>query len=246
SLSFIDLILGAAVACLATSLGSLAILPFKHTNKRINAIMLAFAAGVMAFSAVEMFGQSHKAIGDLPAAAGFLVGVLFLFAVEKTLPHIHFMLSKKELAHPKKKAALIAGSIALHNVPEGFAIAAAFANSTPLGWLVTAAISLQDVPEGLMVSAPLASYGLDKKTAIGFGIFSGIIEFAAAVVGFVLISLALAVAPAALAFSAGAMTYVVFVELLPDAFVRPQERVAAISFIIGVAIAFGLAVLLGF
>lgn len=245
-MAFTDLILGATVACLATSLGSLFILAFRHTDKRMNTAALAFAAGVMAFSAVEMFTQAHKAIGDLTAAAGFLIGVAFLFVIEKTLPHIHYILSKKELAHPKKKAALIAGSIALHNVPEGFAIAAAFANSTPLGWLVTAAMSLQDIPEGLMVSAPLASYGMNKKTAIGFGIFSGVIEFAAAVAGFLLISIASAIAPIALAFSAGAMAYVVFVELLPDAFVQKQERLAAMAFLGGVAIAFGLAAVLGF
>jgi ZIP family zinc transporter len=193
-----------------------------------------------------MFFQSHKAAGDVAAITGFVLGVAALVVFEKTLPHIHFLLRKKELAHPKKKVALIAGTITLHNIPEGVAIAAAFASSTPLGWLVTSAIALQDIPEGLMISAPLACYGMDLKTSIKFGVFSGVVEFLAAIVGYALLVVAQAVIPAALAFSAGAMAYVVFVELLPDAFAKKEESLVAVSFFGGIIMAFVIAALLGF
>jgi ZIP family zinc transporter len=149
--------------------------------------------------------------------------------------------------HPsKKKAAMVYGTITLHNVPEGFAIASAFAGSSPLGWLVAAAIAIQDFPEGFLASGPLASYGMEGKRSVKYGILSGIVEMLAAIIGFIFLSYVTPLVPYALSFAAGAMTYVILVELIPDAFVKGAERRAAISFILGAGIGFALATLLAF
>jgi ZIP family zinc transporter len=206
--------------------------------------MLAFSAGAMAFSSVEMLSQSHRMGGDVMVVAGFLLGFLALMGAEKLLPHVHMHLRKKELDKSKKKAALIAGTITLHNVPEGFAIATAFAASNPLGWFVTTSIALQDIPEGVLVSTPLACYGIGVKKSVIYGMFSGFIEGVAAIAGYLFLSSFAALVPPALAFSAGAMVYVIFVEVLPDALEGGMERVAALSFAAGAAMTFGLASLL--
>ncbi|MFH1247413.1 MAG: ZIP family metal transporter, partial [Candidatus Micrarchaeota archaeon] len=152
-------------------------------------------------------------------------------------PHIHAKIRGRELATSRKKAFLLAGTVTLHNIPEGLAIGAAFAGSAPLGWLVTASLALQDIPEGFMASAPLVCYGMRKWRAIGIGILSGLVEFLAAIIGFAFISSFSAIIPTALAFSAGAMAYIILVELLPDAYRNGLERIAAISFTAGIIIA---------
>ncbi|MFH0927062.1 MAG: ZIP family metal transporter, partial [Candidatus Micrarchaeota archaeon] len=139
------------------------------------------------------------------------------------------------------KAALLAGAISLHNIPEGLAVGFAFASSSALGWLVAASIAIQDIPEGLLVSAPLACFGMRNKSALGYGILSGVVEGIAAILGFLFLSSLILLVPAALAFSAGVMAYVVLVELLPDSFKRGLERVGAIGLIGGFGIAFLLA-----
>ncbi len=176
-------------------------------------------------------------------SSGLALGILALAVSEKLLPHIHQHITKEELAHSKRKAVMIGGAIALHNVPEGLAIATAFAASNPLGWFVTTTIAIQDIPEGTLISAPLAAYGMKRSTAVLYGVFSGAAEALAAIIGFAFLSMFGGIVPIALAFSAGAMAYVVLVELLPDAFAKGMERTGAIAFAAGAATAFGLSAL---
>lgn len=239
-----DYALGALAVLLATSAGAAAAFFLGCIDRLRYAAMLSFAAGAMAFSSMEMLSQSHGMAGDATVVTGFATGLLFLLAVEKLLPHAHMHFRKKELEKSKKKAALVAGAIAIHNVPEGFAIATAFAASGPLGWFVTTAIALQDIPEGALVSTPLACYGLERRLSVLFGILSGALEAAAALLGYLFLSSFSALVPVSLAFSAGAMVYVVFVEIMPDALRDGMERVAALAFMAGAAITFALASLL--
>jgi ZIP family zinc transporter len=239
-----EVLLGALVVLLATSAGALSVFFIGCADGRKNAMMLAFSAGAMAFSVVEMLSESHRTAGDAALLAGFSVGVAALMVSEKMIPHVHMHIRKKEIEKSKKKALMIGGAIAIHNIPEGLAIATAFASSTPLGWLVTSVIAIQDAPEGALISAPLACYGMSRTKAALFGILSGVVEAAAAVSGFFFLRAFSGIVPGALAFSAGAMSYVILVELIPDAMDNGNQRIAATSFIIGAAIAFGISFLL--
>jgi len=179
-------------------------------------------------------------VGD-SAFIGLLVGIFVFMIIEQILPHAHILIRKRVLHHSKKKAVLLAGTMTLHNVPEGFAIASAFAASPGLGWLVTTSISIQDIPEGFVASAPLACCGVSHKQSIFWGVFSGFAEFIAAIFGYLFLSALGTLVPFALSFSAGAMSYVVVFELLPDALRGPMRNVSAISFLFGIVFAFGLA-----
>ncbi|MCX8194801.1 MAG: ZIP family metal transporter [Candidatus Micrarchaeota archaeon] len=240
-MDFLGLLLGAGLAFAATSLGAAGVIFFKKFGCEKHAAILAFCAGVMAFSAFEMFIQSREQLGLLDSFGALAVGMGLFLVIEKTLPHAHMLLRKRELAQSKKKAALVAGTITLHNVPEGFAIASAFASSSPLGWLVSVSIALQDAPEGMVVAAPLACYGMETKRAFMFGAFSGFVEFAAAIVGFLFLSAIDYLTPLSLAFSAGAMLYVVFFELLSDALTGKQRLWAMAAFVSGIVAAMLLA-----
>lgn len=245
-MGFQELLIAASAAAISTGLGAFLVLPFRKVKEKVFPILISFSAGLMAYSALEMLLQSHKSSGDVPLIIGFLIGIAFFIIAEKLLPHAHLMLKKKEMQPSKKKAAMVYGTITLHNVPEGFAIASAFAGSTPLGWLVALAIAIQDFPEGFLASSPLACYGMEGKRCVKYGILSGLVEFAAAVLGFLFLSYITPLVPYALSFAAGAMAYVVLVELLPDAFVKGSERASAIAFILGAGIGFALATILAF
>ncbi|VVC04378.1 Zinc transporter ZupT [Candidatus Bilamarchaeum dharawalense] len=236
-----DLIGGAVLVTLATGLGALSTFYISDICKSKYTLLLAFSAGVMMFTSLEMISQAHHEIGHVLTAVGLLCGMLLIFLSEKLLPHIHQQIKKTELPTSKKKAALIVGTIAIHNIPEGFAIAAAFAGSVPLGWFTATSMAIQDAPEGALISAPLICYGLDKKRAVGFGILSGVVEGLAAVIGYLFLTVVLSLVPFALAFSAGAMMYVVLVEIMPDVLREKEKYVGSLVFIIGIVIAFLLA-----
>lgn len=245
-MGFYELLIAAAIAALATSLGALIIIPFKNIKRELFSALIAFSSGLMAYSAMEMLSECRELGGETALFSGFLIGLIAFIIAEKLLPHAHLMLRKKELHPSKKKAAMAYGTITLHNVPEGFAIASAFAGSTPLGWLVAAAIAIQDFPEGFLASGPLACYGMEGKRCIKYGVLSGLVEFAAAIIGFLFLTSISQLIPFALSFAAGAMAYLIFVELLPDAFRRGLERTAALSFISGALLGFLIAAILGF
>jgi ZIP family zinc transporter len=238
---FFELFLGASLAFFATAAGAALVLPIKDAQGRIFALLSAFSGGVMAFSALEMLSQSHALSGDFVAIAGLALGLCAFFVLERLLPHAHAFMRRAPMEKRKQKAALLAGTITLHNIPEGFAIASAFAASPSLGWLVAGTIAIQDFPEGLIVSAPLAAYGMGKHHSFFWGAFSGFVEFLSAIVGFLFLSQAAAATPFALAFSAGAMIFVTFSELLPDSLRACGAARALASFAAGALLAYGFA-----
>lgn len=246
-MAFVDLLTGAVILLLAHSLGSSVVLLLK--GRKIQPIdysyIISFCAGVMSFTSVEMFNQARAAIGNAETSAALLLGVLVFFIIERSLPHLHYLVRKTNMSDSKKKATMIAGTITIHNMPEGFSVASAFAHSIPLGWLVTSTIAFQDIPEGVLVSTPLVCYGMECTRSFKFGVLSGAVEAGSAVFCYLFLSLVTSAVPPALAFSAGAMSYVVLAELLPDAF-KGKAWAVAISFVAGVLAGFGIATFLRF
>ena len=242
-----DVFFGALLAFAATGAGAACLLLLKNVGRREHIAIIAFSAGVMLFSAGEMVFQAYWSAGPVTMLAGFALGGLALAAMERLIPHAHALVRGKHAAgmsEEGKKAVLIGGTITLHNIPEGFAIASAFAASSPLGWLVSVSIAVQDFPEGLIVSAPLAAYGVSRRKSVFWGVFSGVVEGAAAVAGYILISAVTTLTPLALSFSAGAMAFVTFFELLPDAFSCKDRKMSALSLAAGIVAAFLIAFLL--
>ncbi|MFH1785418.1 MAG: ZIP family metal transporter [Candidatus Micrarchaeota archaeon] len=229
----IDLFFGAIAVTLATSLGAITSSFFNKMASRWYVFLLAFSAGMMTYAAIEMFNESNRSAGIEIALTGFFIGVVLIFIAEKAIPHLHKHIKKTDIPTSKKKVTLVVGTIVLHNIPEGFAVAAAFAVSPTLGWFITTAIAIQDVPEGALVTGPLAYYGLDNKKSVFYGIMSGVVEGLSAIIGYVFLTIIVGITPIALGISAGAMTYVVLMELLPDAFEKQENRAACVLAFLG-------------
>lgn len=242
---FGQLVLGAAAALLATTLGAAGVLVFRKPGSRTYPVIMAFCAGVMAFSAFEMVDESHALTGHDLALTSLIAGMAVFLVLDKLLPHAHMILCGSRMPDARRKVTLLVGTITLHNIPEGLAIASAFATSPSLGWLVAGSIALQDVPEGLVVAAPVACYGVATRRSFLWGAFSGIVEFAAAVAGFLLLQAVSSVTPMALGFSGGAMTYVILSELLPDSMQSENKWLSAAFILAGFAFAYGFGALIG-
>jgi ZIP family zinc transporter len=240
-----DLLLGALAVLAATALGASGVVLFRRVGMHLYPAIIAFCAGMMAFSAFEMADASHALTGHRMAFVSLVGGMLAFVILDRVLPHAHTIICGRSMPEAKRKATLLVGTITLHNIPEGFAIASAFATSPELGWLVTSSIALQDIPEGLIVAAPMACYGVVTKRSFLWGAFSGVIEAAAAIAGYFLLQVLASAAPLSLGFSAGAMTYVIVSELLPDALQSGNRTLALSSFAAGMAAAVGIAILLG-
>lgn len=247
-----------------TALGAALVFTTKNINQRFMDSMLGFAGGVMIAAsywsllapAIEM-GEDGTLPSWVPAAVGFLLGGVFLYAVDKILPHLHpnASLETAEGYHPakRKKSSLLILAITLHNIPEGLAIgvafgavAAGFPTASLTGAIALAiGIGIQNFPEGLAVSMPLRRDGLSRRKSFMYGQFSGMVEPVAAVIGAFAVVLVEPLLPYALSFAAGAMIFVVVEEVIPSSQEEGNSDLASMSLMGGFTIMMILDVALG-
>ena len=246
-----------------TALGAALVFFFKNINQKVLNSMLGFAAGIMiAASFWSLLAPAIEMAADmglppiLPAVTGFLAGGLFLYIVDKLLPHLHLGLKINQAEGIKtswQRSVLLVLAITLHNIPEGLAVGVAFGALGVVGTSATfkaavilaIGIGIQNFPEGAAVSIPLRREGLSRVKSFMYGQASGIVEPISAVLGALLIVTVQPILPYALAFAAGAMIYVVIEELIPEAQQHCSSDYSTIGAMLGFAIMMFLDVALG-
>jgi len=248
---------------LLTALGSGMVFFFKEINQKVLDSLLGFAAGVMIAAsfwsllnpAIEM-AENNGGIPWLPAVIGFMSGGIFLFIVDKILPHLHSGFDMSEAEGIKtgwQRSVLLVLAITMHNIPEGLAVGVAFGAlgaglpSASIGAAVALAIGIgiQNFPEGAAVSIPLRREGMSRKKAFMYGQASGIVEPLAGVFGAFLVLKVQAILPYALSFAAGAMIFVVVEELIPESQRGKNTDAATMGAMIGFTVMMFLDVALG-
>lgn len=248
---------------LVTAAGASLVFLFKNLNRKWLDGMLGFTGGVMVAAsfwsllspAIEM-SPGEGFMKAMPAAVGFAMGALFLFGLDKWLPHLHinFPEEKKEgIKTNLQGTMLLVLAITLHNIPEGLAVGVLFGGAAAgipeatIGGAVALAvgIGLQNFPEGMAVSFPLRRLGLSRKKSFFYGQLSAIVEPLAGAIGAIAVMQMLPILPYALAFAAGAMIYVVIEEVIPETQQDKYTDIAALGFIAGFLIMMLLDVGLG-
>ena len=137
-------------------------------------------------------------------------------------------------------------AIALHNMPEGMVIGASYAGTENLlsnlfsgsGFIMAIVIGLHNVPEGMAVSVPLVSGGMGKIKATLLTALSGLPTVFGALIGYALGGINQIMLTLSLGFESGAMLYVVFGELLPEAILMWKSKLPALSVFVGVVVGF--------
>jgi ZIP family zinc transporter len=261
----IDPILAAFYATMftwiVTAAGASLVFFFKTMNRAVLDGMLGFTGGVMVAAsywsllapAIEMSkGEGLEKV--IPAATGFLLGALFLFALDKTLPHLHINFKETEgIKSPWQRTTLLVLAITLHNIPEGLAVGVLFGGvaagipEASIAGAVTLAIGIgiQNFPEGIAVSMPLRRMGMSRRKSFMYGQSSAIVEPIAGVLGAFAVTFFTPILPYALAFAAGAMIFVVVEEVIPETQQDKNTDIATLGFIGGFIVMMSLDVALG-
>ena len=135
---------------------------------------------------------------------------------------------------------VMASAIALHNVPEGMTIGASYASSHGMlgrsALVLAVLIGLHNIPEGMAVSVPLISGGMNKTKAVLITALSGVPTIVGALLGFWLGDIGAMGLALSLGFASGAMLYVVFGEILPQAILMYHSKLPAFSAIFGMLV----------
>jgi zinc transporter, ZIP family len=246
-----------------TALGASFVFFFKKMNRAVFDGMLGFTGGVMVAASfwsllspsIEM-SEGEGFIKVIPAAIGFLGGALFLYALDKVMPHLHINFRKDEAEGIKTdwhRSILLVLAITLHNIPEGLAIGVLFGaaavgiDGATVGGAIALAIGIgiQNFPEGIAVSMPLRRQGLSRWKSFNYGQLSAIVEPVAAVLGAWAVIAFQPILPYALAFAAGAMIFVVVEEVVPETQRDNYTDIAVLGFIGGFIVMMVLDVGLG-
>lgn len=257
-----QIFLGLAIPFLGTTLGAaMVFLMKKEMNKKVEKILLGFASGVMIAASVwsllipsiEM-AETQGKVAWIPAAIGFLLGIVFLLILDSVIPHMHLESEKPEGIKSKlKKTTMMVFAVTLHNIPEGMAVGVTFAGAISQNAGITIAgafalaigIAIQNFPEGAIISMPLKSEGVSKPKAFLYGTLSGIVEPIGAVITILLTNAVVPILPYLLSFAAGAMIYVVVEELIPESQAGEHSNIGTIGVAIGFTIMMILDVALG-
>ena len=251
-----------AIPFIGTVIGSATVLFTKDkTSARMHNALLGFAAGVMVAASVWSLiipaldlSADMGRLSWLPAAVGILLGMLFLLALDSLVPHTHPGTETREgVASSLGKRQMLMIAVTLHNIPVGMAVGAVVAGAMTgnTGISIAAATALavgmaiQNIPEGAIISLPLRGEGLSRKKAFGYGTLSGVVEPISALVMILLFEHIAGVLPYLLAFSAGAMLYVVVEELIPETQQGKHSNIGTIAFAIGFIIMMILDIALG-
>jgi zinc transporter, ZIP family len=247
-----------------TALGASVVFLFKTIKRSVFDTMLGFTGGVMiAASFWSLLNPSLKYAKDLypqyywaPVAGGFLLGGLFIFALDKWLPHLHINFSNNEkegLATKWHKSTLLLLAITLHNIPEGLAVGILFGaaaqgiegSSIAAAVALTIGIGIQNFPEGMAVAIPLRRNGASRFQSFWYGQLSAVVEPVAGVLGAVAVIYMKSLLPYTLAFAAGAMIYVVVEEVIPETQRDKYTDLAVLGFMVGFTLMMILDVALG-
>lgn len=246
-----------------TALGSALVFFFKkEISPKVNTLFLGFASGIMVAASVwsllipalEDAAESWGSWSFVPAAAGFLLGGLFLVLLDKLVPHFHSGTNEEEGPRTSlKKSTKLFLAVTIHNIPEGLAVGFAFggalAGGESAGILAALGLALgigiQNFPEGAAVSLPMKTVTGSRGKAFLYGMGSGAVEPLAAVIGLLLASALTSIMPWLLSFAAGAMIFVVVEDLIPDAKLAEHPHLGTWGAMAGFALMMILDVALG-
>ncbi len=257
-----QLALGMLIPFAGTTLGSAMVFFMrKEMGKRIEKLLLGFAAGVMIAAsvwsllipAINMAEEQGK-VAWIPSSVGFLGGMAFLLVLDSIVPHLHLESTEPEGVESNlKKTTMLVLAVTLHNIPEGMSVGVTFAGVligntgiTMAGaFALAVGIAIQNFPEGAIISMPLRSEGVSRPRAFAYGALSGIVEPIGGVLTILLAQHIVPALPYLLAFAAGAMIYVVVEELIPESQTGEHSNVGTIGVALGFVVMMILDVALG-
>lgn len=241
------------IPLLGTTLGAATVFLMKNKiDSKLEKILLGFASGVMISASIWSLmipsidmARNQGTIPWIPAALGFILGILFLLGLDNLIPHLHLKSDKPEGVKSKlKKTTMMVLAVTLHNIPEGMAIGITIVGAlnenvgiTLAGALALAiGIAIQNFPEGAIISMPLKEEGNSKAKSFAYGFLSGIVEPIGTILTILLTGLISNLLPYLLSFAAGAMIYVVTEELIPGSQNGNHSNLAIIGLAIGFVI----------
>ena len=144
------------------------------------------------------------------------------------------------------KVLLFVTAIAIHNLPEGIAAGVGFGSGdTTQAFIIAGGIALQNIPEGMVIIGPMLAAGVSPKKTFVLAMITGVVEVIGTLMGYFAVKVATVILPFALAFAGGTMLYVISDEMIPETHAHGCQRGATYALLVGFCLMLVTDVLLG-
>lgn len=237
-------LLAGLLALMPAAAGAATVFPLRNLPQKYLDGCLGMAGGIMVaaafYSLLDPAYLRAAEMGHSPVVTvcgGFLTGVFFLLSADKILPTGRDFACGNKLSRRIRRIfrgnTLLFLAMTVHNIPEGLAIGVAVGaanngDTMAAALALAVGIGIQNFPEGAAISLPLRRDGATPIKAFLSSQFSSLAETAAAMAGAALTIFAAAILPFVLAFAAGAMIFVVFAEIIPEAHINGNKKIVSI------------------
>ena len=232
-------LIAATITAIATGLGALPFLILRSFSRYWMSMANAVAAGMM-FAATHSLIAEGLALSPARLILGILIGLAGIVLAKRYV-------GGRETAHfadlsqlDAKRAFLIIAVMTAHSFAEGVGVGVSFGGTQALATFITAAIAVHNIPEGLAIALVLVPRGMPVWQAALWAIFSSLPQPIAAVPAYLFVETFQTFLPVGFGIAAGAMIWMVFSELIPEA----NENASPGA--VGVAVTLCFAVMLAF
>ena len=214
----------ASITAIATGFGALPFLFFKRISKSSLGYSNAFAAGLMLTASFTLIFEG-LAYGLWKTVIGVFFGLFFILLSNLWLDRSKNLSISNLKGADARKAILLLGVMTLHSFTEGVGVGVSFGGDEGLGIFITAAIAVHNIPEGLAISLVMIPRGMRVWTTALYCILSSLPQPLMAVPAYLFVEAFKPVLPIGLGFAGGAMIWMVFSEIIPEANEKTSSKI---------------------
>ena len=201
------------MALIGTMIGAFLGVLINRPSKRFLGNIIGFASGLMLSVVVfELIPDATEKTGIFGTLLFLILGIIIVVIIDKMSN-----LSSNVNSQYAKVAFMVAIGLMIHNFPEGLIMGFGFVNGDSLGLKMSLIIAIHDVPEGLAVAAPLMLSGIKSKKILFYAFLTALPTAIGAWIGIYIGSISIGILGGALAFASGVMLYVIYGEMIPQA-----------------------------
>lgn len=214
------------ITALATGLGAIPFAFVRRLSSGVVAVANALAAGLMLGASFGLVAEGTR-YGSWQTIAGATLGVAFILTTQHVLDRYEIQFGRARGADARQMLLMVI-VMTVHSFSEGVAVGVSFGGGPTLAAVITIAIAVHNIPEGLAISAVLRPRGISVLRCAGWSVFSSVPQPLMAVPAFLFVEAFRPALPYGIGFAAGAMVFMVLVELLPEAYEEARKPAVAL------------------
>jgi zinc transporter ZupT len=230
--------IAASITALATGLGALPFLFVREFSKRWLSLFNALAAGLMLAASHSLIAEGEK-LSPALTVVGMLLGLGLVVVSDRGISRQGAPKISELRGANARKALLILGVMTIHSFAEGVGVGVSYGGGETLGVFISIAIAVHNIPEGLAISLVLIPRGMSVIHAAGWSIFTSLPQPLMAIPAFLFVMWFEPFLPVGLGLAAGAMIWMVFAELIPDALENASGNAVATTVTLAFLCMFG-------